>query len=297
MIHSILTNPTYTGDLAQGRSRVKSYKVHEVESVPREEWVEVAGTHEAIIDYETFDKVQALLQRDTRTSPKGREVHLFSGFLKCADCGRAITRSVGNNNNVYYACSTYKNRSRTACTMHSIKHNRLEAAVLFAVQQQVHLAVSYSEMIARINTAPVKKSQSIRLEELIAAKERELAKISRYKQSLYQDWKDGEITRNDYRHMSEDYERQAEALNNVLRTLTDEQEQLENGVDAESPFLAAFLKYQNIDKLTREILAELIDYIKVYEGGNISVKFKYADEFRRMAEYIELNAPMVQGVG
>lgn len=294
MIHSILTNPTYTGDLAQGRSRVKSYKVHEVESVPREEWGEVAGTHEAIIDYETFDKVQALLQRDTRTSPKGREVHLFSGFLKCADCGRAITRSVGNNNNVYYACSTYKNRSRTACTMHSIKHNRLEAAVLFAVQQQVHLAVSYSEMIARINTAPVKKSQSIRLEELIAAKERELAKISRYKQSLYQDWKDGEITRNDYRHMSEDYERQAEALNNVLRTLTDEQEQLENGVDAESPFLAAFLKYQNIDKLTREILAELIDYIKVYEGGNISVKFKYADEFRRMAEYIELNAPMVQ---
>ena len=128
------------------------------------------------LDYETFDKVQALLQRDTRTSPKGREVHLFSGFLKCADCGRAITRSVGNNNNVYYACSTYKNRSRTACTMHSIKHNRLEAAVLFAVQQQIHLAVSYSEMIARINTAPVKKSQSIRLEELIAAKERELAK-------------------------------------------------------------------------------------------------------------------------
>ena len=132
------------------------------------------------------------------------------------------------------------------------------------------------------------------LEDAIAAKEKELAKIMRYKQALYQDWKDGEITRNDYRHMSEDYERQAEALNNVLRTLTDEQEQLENGVDAENPFLAAFLKYQNIDKLTREILAELIDYIKVYEGGNISVKFKYADEFRRMAEYIELNAPMVQ---
>ena len=64
MIHSILTNPTYTGDLAQGRSRVKSYKVHQIEAVPREEWVEVAGTHEAIIDYETFDKVQALLQRD-----------------------------------------------------------------------------------------------------------------------------------------------------------------------------------------------------------------------------------------
>ncbi len=49
------------------------------------------------------------------------------------------------------------------------------------------------------------------------------------------------------------------------------------------------------DSLTREILGELIDHIKVYEGGNISVKFKYADEFRRIAEYIELNSPMVTG--
>ena len=104
-----------------------------------------------------------------------------------------------------------------------------------------------------------------------------------------------EIIRNEYRHMSEDYERQAEALNNVLRTLTDEQGQLENGGDEESPFLAAFLKYQAIDKLTREILAELIDYIKAYEGGNISVRFKYTDEFRRMVEYVELSAPEVQG--
>ena len=297
MIHSILTNPTYTGDLAQGRSRVKSYKVHEVESVPREEWVEVAGTHESIIDYETFDKVQALLQRDTRTSPKGREVHLFSGFLKCADCGRAITRSVGNNNNVYYACSTYKNRSRTACTMHSIKHNRLEAAVLFAVQQQIHLAVSYSEMIARINTAPVKKSQSIRLEELIAAKERELAKISRYKQSLYQDWKDGEITQQDYRDMKADYERQTIALTDVLARLNAERAELANGLKSEHPALVAFTKHQNIDQLSRELLVELIDHIKVYENGNISVRFKFADEFRRIAEYIEINTtkPAVAG--
>lgn len=42
--------------------------------------------------------------------------------------------------------------------MHSIKHNRLEAAVLFAIQQQVHLAVSYSELVARINSAPIKKA-------------------------------------------------------------------------------------------------------------------------------------------
>ena len=38
-----------------------------------------------------------------------------------------------------------------------------------------------------------------------------------------------------------------------------------------------------------EILVELVDYIKVYENGNISVKFKFADELRKIAEYIEIN--------
>ena len=296
MIHAILTNPTYTGDLAQGRSRVKSYKVHQIETVPREEWVEVAGTHEAIINYETFDKVQALLKRDTRTSPEGRKVHLFSGFLKCADCGRAVTRCVSKNNHVYYACSTYKNRSRTACTMHSIKHERLEAAVLFGIQYQVHLAVSYSEAIARINSAPTKKSQSFRLDELIATKEKELAKITRYKQSLYQDWKDGEITQQDYRNMKADYERQIAALSDVLERLTAERAELANGVDNEHPALVAFMKYQNIDKLTREALIDLVDHIKVYENGNISVKCKFADEFRKIAEYIEINTSEIPAV-
>lgn len=297
VIWNILTNPIYTGDLVQGRRRVKSYKVHEIEAVPEEEWVIVPDTHEAIIDKESFEKVQALLKRDTRSAPRSRELHLFSGFLRCADCGKAITRSQSGKN-IYYACSTYKNRSRLACSMHSIKHNRLEAAVLFAIQQQVHLAVSYSELVARINSAPIKKSQSFRLDDLIAAKERELAKVTRYKQSLYQDWKDGEITQQEYRTMKADYEQQSGRLTDILERLTAERAELANGVDKEHPALVAFMKFENIDSLSREILIELIDHIKVYENGNISVRFKFADELRRIAEYIEINTtknPAVAG--
>ena len=288
MIHTILTNPMYTGDLVQGRFRVKSYKVHQIETVPEEEWVRVADTHEAIIDKATFEKVQELLLRDTRTSPQGRTVHLFSGFLKCADCGRAVTRCSGKNN-VYYACATYKSRSRNACTMHSISHARLEAAVLYAIRQQVHLAVSYSEVIAQINSAPIKKNQSFRLDDTIHAKERELAKVTRYKQSLYQDWKDGEITQQEYRDMKATYDRQINEVSDVLARLTAERAELANGVDKEHPALVAFKKYQNIDALSRELLIELVDHIKVYENGNISVKFKFADQLRRIAEYIDVN--------
>lgn len=146
--------------------------------------------------------------------------------------------------------------------------------------------------------ASIKKSQSFRLDDLISVKERELAKTTRYKQSLYQDWKDGEITQQDYRDMKADYEHQAIALSDILARLTAERAELANGVDNEHPALVAFMKYQNIETLNREILIELVDHIKVYENGNISVKFKFVDELRRIAEYIEINTtekPAVAG--
>ncbi len=246
------------------------------------------NTHEPIIERPIFEKVQELLKRDTRTAPQKKKLYLFSGFLRCADCGKAMSRSQVKGT-VYYFCRTYKDQSKTACTKHSIKHNRLEAAVLYAIQQQVYLAVHYANTLEYISTAPLQKSQSIRIEALIEAKEKERSKIMRYKQSIYQDWKDGEITHSDYRHMSEDYERQIAALGEVLKNLHAEREELQNGITAESPCLVVFKKFETIDKLTREVLIELVDHIKVHENGNISVKFKVADQLRRVMEYIEIN--------
>ena len=101
-----------------------------------------------------------------------------------------------------------------------------------------------------------------------------------------------------YRDMKADYERQAASLSDILARLTAERAELANGVNNEHPALIAFMKYQNIETLNREILIELVDHIKVYENGNISVKFKFADELRRIAEYIEINTtqnPAVAG--
>jgi DNA invertase Pin-like site-specific DNA recombinase len=287
-VGNMLKNRMYCGDMVQGRQRVISYKVHIQENVPEDEWFIKENTHEPIIDRETFTKVQSLLLRDTRTGPSQTKLYLFSGFLRCADCGKAMTRSEVKGN-VYYYCRTYKDQSKTACTKHTTRHNRLEAAVLYAIQRQIYLAVGYAEAIEKINKAPLQKSQTIKLNDAIALKEKELSKIGRYKQSIWQDWKDGEISQTEYRHMKVDYEKQAEALTATIGKLRAEKAELENGIDAESPFLTAFRQYQNIDKLTREVLVELVDIITVYENGNISVRFKFGDEFRKASEYIEIN--------
>ena len=47
--------------------------------------------------------------------------------------------------------------------------------------------------------------------------------------------------------------------------LTAERAELANGVDSEHPALVAFKKHQNIETLNREILIDLVNYIKIFK--------------------------------
>ncbi len=283
-VRGILKNRLYVGDMVQGRYRVKSYKIHVQETVPEDEWFIVENTHAPIISRESFAKVQELLKKDTRAAPGQNGLYLFSGFLRCADCGKAMTRSKAGNH-IYYYCRTYKDQSKEACTKHTIRHSDLERGVLCAIRATVYAAVQLSTVVSRVNGAPSQKSRSVRLTGLISAKEKELSKIARYKQSLYEDWKDGEITRKDYRSMSGDYERQITAVGEIIGNLREELEALASGADTGDPFWASFQKHGNIETLTRDLLIELTDHITVYENGNIRIKLKFANEYRRTAPH------------
>ena len=67
-----------------------------------------------------------------RTPPGRGEPHLFAGFLRCADCRRAMTRKTARGL-VYYTCSTYRRKSKTACTKHTIREEALAAAAAQAL--------------------------------------------------------------------------------------------------------------------------------------------------------------------
>lgn len=282
-VTGILKNQIYTGYMVQGRYRKKSYKIHVQEAVPEEEWFIVPNTHEPIIKREDFNQVQELLKRDTRTAPNQKSLYLFSGFLRCGDCGKAMTRSKVKNN-VYYHCSTYKNQSKRACTKHTIRHRDLEPAVLEVIRQLISAGVCYQEVIQEIDAAPKKESRSDLLKGLIQTKEKELYRITHYKQSLYEDWKDGEITKRDYQQMKEDYERRSEAIQHILYHLQDKREELDRSNELENPALEVYRKSGNINELTRDILIQLVDYIRIYENGSICVKLRFADEFHVMKE-------------
>lgn len=294
-VRRILADRKYCGDMVQGQNRTTSYKVQKSRRVPEAEWFIVENTHDPIISREAYAKAQELLGRDTRKAPGQEKVYLFSGFVKCADCGRAMNH-VSNKHSYgeycYYLCSTYKKASKQACTRHTIRNDFMERAVLRAIQLQVAVAVDVAKIIDEVNQEKNVRKTGGTLEKAVAEKERELKHLNRIKDSLYEDWKDGILTKEEYISMKAEYARRIEmGAMQLDRLLTELKQDQKQGVNAENAFIENFKKYKNITELNREIVVDLIENIYVHEGNRITIHFKFQNEMQKALEFIESNTP------
>jgi hypothetical protein len=290
----LLKNQTYVGDMVQGRYRIISYKVHTQISVPQEEWYIVPNTHEAIISRELFEQAQSLHSRDTRVAPGKKEVYMFAGLLRCSDCKMAMRRSSSKCFS-YYSCRAALDKG--SCKRRSIREDRLENAVFDAVRVQIELVQSLSDALNAINQRPNVKTQSNRLATMLKLRQGELDKTVTASDSLYMDWKNGDITKEDYRRMKTAFDEKADALRAMVANINDEINTMARGVNADDPYLVTFLKHKNITELNRGIVVELINNVYVHEDGQITIEFAFDDELKRVLDFIENNKNDLTVVG
>lgn len=291
-ISSILKNQMYLGHMVQGRQRIKSYKVHEQIQVPKEEWYVVENMHEPIISQDLFDKAQELQLRDTRTAPKKSEVHLFAGYIKCADCGRALHRRTSYQNTYFY-CRQYRNEA-IKCTKRTIREDVLSRTVLTVIQKQIQLVSDLSDIVNEINKSLKVNTQSTTLNTMLSKRQNELQETIRITDSLYIDWKNGDITQEEYKRMKHNFSEKTEQLKQSILEIEKERDTIAKGINSSNTYFEQFIKYKNITKITREILVELIDVILIHKNKDITIKFKYGDQYKRVLEFIENNEKSIE---
>lgn len=289
-VRRILTNRLYIGDMVQGKNKIKSYKLQVSVSIPKDEWIIIENTHEAIVDRDAFGKVQEIFERDHRTPPTKHHYHLLSGYVRCADCKRAMNRKLISQpykNYTYYVCSTYKKMDATTCSKHTIRSDRLEKAVFETIKAHIQIAVSLDEALEEIKRKNIKSKKSSRLEKVLDEKERSISSLLNCKMDLYPDWKNGIITQDEYLELKERTNAQICQLENDVKQIKDEIEAYKNVTQEDNAFLTYFLAHKNIKTLTREVVVELVDMIYVHEGGEITIKFKYQNEYLRLLDLIK----------
>ena len=89
----------------------------------------VEGSHEAIVDDETFAAVQQEMERRAKKHPskgvlnEGNESSPLCGMIRCGICGATYIRvkSCSKNTSTYiWVCHTYRSRGKYACQSRSI---------------------------------------------------------------------------------------------------------------------------------------------------------------------------------
>ncbi len=287
-VRRILTNELYIGNLVQKKNEVISYKIHVAKPVEAQNRITVAHTHEPIVSEEDFQKVQSLLQRDTRTSPKQGKLSVFAGFLKCADCGRAMQKRTVKQpykTYEYYCCSTYRKLHSKACTKHAIRAEAIEEAVLSALNGYIRLAVDFDRLAEKIQKARKNGGEPKRLKEELAKKEREIQKSQNLLVDLYPDFKNGIISSEQYFALKEKYENTLERAKQAAERLKEQIRNFDKGVDGTNEFIASFKKYRGFQELTRDILCELVENIYIHEGGEIEIRLKCREAYLTAQEY------------
>lgn len=288
-VRRILQNQMYIGNMVQGVNRTVNYKVHECRAVPKDEWIIVENTHEPIIDRETFDKAQSLFSRHIHSCKADQRADLFAGFVFCADCGKAMHKKVNRQNGKtyrYYKCSTKQKKSPKACTNHTIRIDKLEQAVLTTIQTMVDVALDYDELMKQVKQSS-RNQESDYIKRTLETQKKEREKCLKASADLYPDWKNGEITQEEYQRIRANLNEKLEKLDAMIANLEATRSQLDGDTLAPNTFAEHFMNHRNITELTRPILVELIDKILIHEGGRITIKVKFADAFEALLDYLE----------
>lgn len=296
-VRRILQNRMYVGDMVQGRNTTYSYKIKQCRAIPKDEWIIVEGTHEPIISQETFDHAQALFNKSIRKSPKKKNVDLFSGLVRCADCKRVMNKKTNQHTYGtyhYYRCVTARKLKKSACTNHTIRIDKLEQAVLLTIQNMINTATTMSELLTQINNHSARKKESSHIEKALKSQVSEREKLVSMITDLYPDWKSGVITVDEYQMLKEGLNERLRIVDEKIASLNKSAEQFQDGITEENEFVARFKKYGNIESLTRPLLTELVQEIFVHEGGDIEVVFKFQDAYAEVVEYIELNKQLIE---
>lgn len=291
-IRRMLTNQMYVGDMVQKQMEIVSYKVNICRRIDKDKRIIVPNTHEPIISREDFNKVQSLLNRDTRVCVSNNELDLFSGFVKCGDCKRGMNKKhiyQPYKDYYYYICNTFKKNGKSACTKHAIRTEKVKEAVFEVIKQYINIAVTMENLIDFINHSEEKCKETTKFDNALKGKFRERDEINRLLEDLYPDWKKGFISQEMYFSLKDKYEKKKIEILKAIEDLQIQIEAIKNGLTKENRFIENFKKHQNITELTRDILVELIENVYIYEGGRIEVVVKFRDEYLTALEYIEIN--------
>ena len=239
-VKMILENQVYLGHMVSHKTQTKSFKNKKPVAVPKEEWIIVRNTHEAIIDEETFELVQKFIM--AFSNPNGREPR--------------------------FRCRTYV-RNSNLCTTHAISYEALQQIVMSDIQKHIKNMEALGDQFIQEMHELSEKGGSKKIKQFekdLEVAEKRIAEIDSVIMKLFEQNALGKISDERFEKMSSAYESEQKELAQKRDELRTKIRAEEKKTQSTNQFLETIRKYETVTELNRSMLVELIDSIYVYQA-------------------------------
>lgn len=287
-VRDILSSEIYLGHMVQGKYKKLSYNSKSLKKTDKSDWFIVENTHEAIIDQETFDKVQEILKSKSKKYSAGnKRKYLFQGLIHCKECGSRLNIYSDKENRNHIQCNNFSRYGKfNICYSHYLSYDKLERNLLaFLCEIGKGFLETYDINSLKDKTQNVNPSNISKLtlkKNTISKKiehQHELIEIL-YEQRLLD-----EITVKEYQKKSKicnetikDLENELETIEMELQIIQSNQLQL-----PKNNLTHLIVEFLSFEKPTHELISQLIDKIVIDKDKNVEVFFKV-----NITEYITL---------
>ena len=296
-VRKILTQQEYCGDVINFKTYSKNFKNKKRLTNAEENWRIFKDVHEPIIEREVFELVQENLLKVKRRAPKPENAkkHIFSGLIRCGDCGSNMRYHTNTTNKDihYFSCGNYIKDTRGDCPKrHYIRSDALEQIVLLELKNLADFLKYDEERLAEILERKSNKDLYEETRYLEGELQKALArqqKVANLYEKLYEDNAEGKVTDEWFAHMSHKYEMERTELKGKISELRKKLSSTQETTKGKEIFLNAVRSFIEMETLTAPLAKELIDHIDVYEAeGKGKNKTQRIVIYYRFVGYIEL---------
>lgn len=277
-VAEMIKNETYIGNMVQGRVRKVSYKSKKCVKLPPDDWIVVPGTHEPIIDKETFEKANRLLRSRRRTRSRTYDF-LLKGLIFCHECGHPLAvinrPNAQGENQLYFACRTYQRFTKnSACTGHFIKEQTVTDAVIEQVKRGCRRYLEQETLLLLAEQEISRTQESRQREQEIAALQGKVRTLSAHIDKIYMDKLAGLLDDNDFTRLYERMKQERTRLKSRLAELEDSTHSGEQQGVLAKELVERFIESTSCN---RELLVNLIERVELTEDKQIIICFRFPE--------------------
>lgn len=289
-IRRIITNEAYIGNIVQHKKRKISYKSKKEIKVPKEEQIVFQNHHEPIIDIDTWNFAQLILNNHKNNKMKENE-HLLKPFIYCGDCYNRMYIIKGGEKykgvwkyRYHLCCSTSKKKHMCKCPNTYINYDKFEKTVLGEIHNRLISYINlkqFNQDLASQNYYSINNQNNIiKIDDKIKKIKEEISQIERKLSVLYQDRLNEIIDLENYNLFSKDLNVKKEILNNNLKETLDVLDNMKNISNENKIEKSIENCINNIiisNEFSKKDLYHLIKKIEVDHQKNINIIFNFKE--------------------